>query len=84
VARPPHEGPYHPGVSGPLPDEALDALVLVLDEIRLGRSRSRSELVDRTGLGRAIVAQRVGELWTAGSWSRVRPGHRPGVGPLGS
>ena len=47
---------------GPLPDEALDALVTVLDEIRLGRSRSRSELVARTGLGRAIVAQRVGEL----------------------
>src|SRR6476659_7573217 len=46
----------------PLPDEALDALVLVLDEIRLGRSRSRAELVARTGLGRAIVAQRVGEL----------------------
>ena len=46
----------------PLPDEALDALVTVLDEIRLGRSRSRSELVARTGLGRAIVAQRVGEL----------------------
>jgi glucokinase-like ROK family protein len=34
----------------------------VLDEVRLGRSRSRSELVTRTGLGRAIVAQRVGEL----------------------
>jgi glucokinase-like ROK family protein len=48
--------------SGPLPDEALDALVTVLDEIRFGRSRSRSELVERTGLGRAIVAQRVGEL----------------------
>jgi glucokinase-like ROK family protein len=47
---------------GPLPDEALDALVTVLDEIRLGRSRSRSALVTRTGLGRAIVAQRVGEL----------------------
>ena len=46
----------------PLPDESLDALVAVLDEIRLGRSRSRSELVVRTGLGRAIVAQRVGEL----------------------
>jgi glucokinase-like ROK family protein len=46
----------------PLADEALDALVTVLDEIRLGRSRSRSELVTRTGLGRAIVAQRVGEL----------------------
>jgi glucokinase-like ROK family protein len=47
---------------GPLPDEALDALVTVLDEIRLGRSRSRAELVTRTTLGRAIVAQRVGEL----------------------
>ncbi len=46
----------------PLADESLDALVSVLDEIRLGRSRSRSELVLRTGLGRAIVAQRVGEL----------------------
>ncbi len=46
----------------PIADEALDALVVVLDEIRLGRSRSRSELVARTGLGRAIVAQRVGEL----------------------
>ena len=50
------------GRIGPLPDEALDALVTVLDEIRFGRSRSRSELVERTGLGRAIVAQRVGEL----------------------
>ncbi len=49
-------------MASPFPDEALDALVLVLDEIRLGRSRSRSELVERTGLGRAIVAQRVGQL----------------------
>jgi len=47
---------------GPVPDEALDALVTVLDEIRLGQSTSRSELVERTGLSRAIVAQRVGEL----------------------
>jgi glucokinase-like ROK family protein len=51
---------------GPLPDVALDALVVVLDEVRLGRSRSRSELVARTGLGRAIVAQRVGELLERG------------------
>ncbi|MFL5677417.1 MAG: hypothetical protein ACJ77X_07275 [Chloroflexota bacterium] len=51
-----------PGRFGPLPDGALDALVTVLDETRFGRSRSRSELVTRTGLGRAIVAQRVGEL----------------------
>jgi glucokinase-like ROK family protein len=49
-----------------VPDEALDALVVVLDEVRLGRSRSRSELVARTGLGRAIVAQRVGELLERG------------------
>ncbi|HEX7473594.1 MAG TPA: ROK family protein [Candidatus Limnocylindrales bacterium] len=51
-----------PATRGPVPDEALDALVTVLDEIRLGRSGSRPELVVRTGLGRAIVAQRVGEL----------------------
>ena len=53
-----------PGAStpGPLPDEVLDDLVTVLDEIRRGRSRSRSELVERTGLGRAIVARRVGDL----------------------
>ena len=54
----PMDGPGH----APLPDEVLDALVTVLDEIRLGRSRSRSELVARTGLGRAIVARRVQEL----------------------
>jgi glucokinase-like ROK family protein len=46
----------------PLPEEALDALVIVLDEIRRGRSRSRAEVADRTGLSRSIVAQRVGEL----------------------
>ena len=45
-----------------LPEETLDSLVVVLDEIRLGRSRARAELVARTGLGRAIVARRVGEL----------------------
>ncbi|HSL77823.1 MAG TPA: ROK family protein [Candidatus Limnocylindrales bacterium] len=49
-------------VPTPIPDEVLDDLVAVLDEIRLGRSRSRSELVRRTGLGRAIVGRRVGEL----------------------
>ena len=55
-----------PGGRLPLPDESLDALVVVLDEVRLGRSRSRSELVARTGLGRGIVAQRVGELLERG------------------
>ena len=47
---------------GPVPEGSLDALVTVLDEVRHGRSASRSELVARTGLGRAIVAQRIGEL----------------------
>ena len=46
----------------PPPEETLDALVAVLDEIRLGRSRSRSELMARTGLSRAVVAQRVSDL----------------------
>jgi glucokinase-like ROK family protein len=55
-----------PSGHSPLPDEALDALVSVLDEVRLGRSRSRSELTTRTGLGRAIVTQRVGELLDRG------------------
>jgi glucokinase-like ROK family protein len=45
-----------------LPDESLDALVTILDEVRLGRSLARADLVARTGLGRAIVAQRIGEL----------------------
>src|SRR4029453_8223407 len=64
---------YHPDVvgdespvRGPLPDESLDALVVVLDEVRFGRSRSRSELVARTGLGRAIVAPRRGGLLERG------------------
>lgn len=50
-----------PGV-GPLPEQSLDALVTILNQIRLEQSLSRSELVARTGLGRAIVAQRIGEL----------------------
>ncbi|MBI3749403.1 MAG: ROK family protein [Chloroflexi bacterium] len=51
-----------PARFGPLPDESLDALVTVLDEVRLGRSSARADVVARTGLGRAIVAQRIGEL----------------------
>ncbi len=66
---------------GPLPDEALNALVLVLDEIRLGRSRSRSDLVERTGLGRAIVAGRVAELMERGLVSEGDPGPSTGGRP---
>jgi glucokinase-like ROK family protein len=43
-------------------DDVVDALAMILDEVRSGGSRSRSELVARTGLTRGIVAQRVGEL----------------------
>jgi glucokinase-like ROK family protein len=68
-------------VNGSLPDEALDALVHVLDEIRLGRSRSRSELVERTGLGRAIVSQRVGELIERGLVVEGDPGPSTGGRP---
>jgi glucokinase-like ROK family protein len=64
-----------------LPDEVLDDLVTVLDEIRLGRSRSRSELVERTGLGRAIVARRVGELLDRGLISEGPVGPSTGGRP---
>ena len=59
------EGPAD-ALPAPIPDEVLDDLVTVLDEIRLGHSTSRSELVERTGLGRAIVARRVADLLDRG------------------
>jgi len=62
-------------------EETLDALVAVLDEIRLGRSRSRSELIARTGLGRAVVAQRVGELIERGLVREVGYGRSTGGRP---
>lgn len=43
-------------------EDPLDSLVLVMDAIRHASSRSRSELGARTGLSRAVVAQRVAEL----------------------
>jgi glucokinase-like ROK family protein len=47
-------------------DDTLDALAAILGEIRTAGSRSRSELVARTGLTRGIVAQRIGELLELG------------------
>lgn len=70
-----------PAESMPLPEQALDALVTVLDEIRLGRSRSRSELVARTGLSRGVVAQRVGELVDRGLVVEGDPGPSTGGRP---
>lgn len=46
----------------PGPEAIPDGLVSVLEELRFARSRSRAELVVRTGLSRAVVAQRVSEL----------------------
>src|SRR3954462_12314474 len=46
----------------PLADESLDTLVAVLDEVRLGRSRSRADVASRTGLSRGIVSARLAEL----------------------
>ena len=69
------------GARGPLPDEALDALVVVLDEIRSARSRSRPELVARTGLGRAIVARRVQELVDRGLVTEDQTGPSTGGRP---
>jgi len=50
----------------PVPEESLDAMVAILDQVRRGHAHSRSQIIERTGLSRAIVAQRVGELLSRG------------------
>jgi glucokinase-like ROK family protein len=50
----------------PLGDGQLDALVAVLNHLREGGLRSRSDIVRSTGLTRAVVAQRVSELLARG------------------
>ena len=75
------ERPRSDAVRVPLADESLDALVQVLDEIRFGRSRSRSDLIARTGLGRAIVVRRVGELVDRGLVSEGDVGPSTGGRP---
>src|SRR5207253_129678 len=47
-------------------DHHLDTTVLVLDLVRSGIAGTRSELVRLTGLGRAVVTQRVAELIESG------------------
>ena len=68
-------------VPGPVAEEVLDALVAVLDEVRLGHSQSRSDLVARTGLSRSIVAQRVAELLERGLVVEGDPGPSTGGRP---
>src|SRR6185437_2375339 len=45
-----------------LGSEQLDSLAVVIDLIRSAGEITRPELVQRAGLGRAVVSQRVGEL----------------------
>jgi len=69
------------GNGRPPPEDGLDALVVVLDEIRFGRSGSRSELGARTGLGRAVIAQRVVDLLGRGLVREGGPGRSTGGRP---
>jgi glucokinase-like ROK family protein len=55
--------PNPQSVVGP---DHLDTLVPVLDLIRAGASSTRPELIARTGLGRAVVTQRVAQLISLG------------------
>jgi glucokinase-like ROK family protein len=50
----------------PIPDEQLDALLAVLNDVRAHGRRSRPEIIRATGLTRAVVAQRVSELLDRG------------------
>src|SRR5262245_33790858 len=65
----------------PLPDESLDALVTVLNEVRLGRSRARADVGEHTGLARGVVAQRVAELLDRGLLVEGEPGPSTGGRP---
>jgi glucokinase-like ROK family protein len=73
--------PTDPPDAGPIREEALGSLVAVLDEIRLGRSRSRGALVASTGLSRRIVARRVDELLDHGLVVEGDPGPSTGGRP---
>ena len=47
-------------------DEAIDALVEVLDLVRFGIATTRPELIRHSGLGRTVVVQRVSQLLDSG------------------
>ena len=74
-------GAIRENVPGPVAEDALDALVAVLDEVRLGHSQSRSDLVAHTGLSRSVVAQRVAELLDRGLVVEGDPGPSTGGRP---
>jgi glucokinase-like ROK family protein len=65
-------------VARTVPEENLDALVLVLNEVRAHPASSRAEIVRTTGLSRAVVAQRVQELVDRGLLELGEPGPSTG------
>jgi glucokinase-like ROK family protein len=75
------EGPPDLPDAGLVPDETLGSLVAVLDEVRLGRSRSRGDLAAHTGLSRSIVAHRVADLVERGLVIEGDPGPSTGGRP---
>ncbi len=62
-------------------DQSLDALVAVLDAVRLNGATSRSEVVVRTGLSRAVVNERLRELIDIGLLRDGEPGASTGGRP---
>jgi glucokinase-like ROK family protein len=52
--------------AGPVSSDQLDTLVAVLDLLRSGAARTRPELSRVSGLGRAVVTQRVVQLLESG------------------
>lgn len=59
-------------------DDAIDALVEVLDLVRFGTATTRPELIRHSGLGRTVVVQRVGQLIESGLLSEGK--HAPSTG----
>lgn len=58
--------PIHSEAASYTPPDSLDSMHAVLHAIRVGACRSRTEIAAETGLGRALVAQRVAELLDLG------------------
>ncbi|MFL5515291.1 MAG: ROK family protein [Gemmatimonadales bacterium] len=56
------QGSNGQGELRPVPDEQLDGMLAVLNDVRQHQHRSRPEIIRATGLSRAVVAQRVSEL----------------------
>jgi len=63
------------------PFEDADGLWRVLEAVRIGGARSRSEVIEMTGLGRGVVAQRLAQLVRDGVVTEARLGPSTGGRP---